>query len=357
MFKNRFLAAGIGNDIMTYINLWNEKYPDFKWDNPIPKPFKGLLLTPSNLKINDVNLAVLREMKEKKEIETIMLDSGGYQIYKGNFRHTFESLLEANVGYYNDFDWADGYFLQDKPPQHYFSYDEIQENIDKSIEASYELYNLLSDTVKKKAIAILHCVHLGQVEQQLTAYKEIIEANPMRIIAFPRVVSPIGQVNRNLNSFLVLERIQKENVGVHYLGVGKASLIFLLQYLNLGIISYDNSSWVIGAGYGRLIFPYLSVKFFHEATDKKDSDNCIKNQRDLDELKEKMNHKCPFCESFEEAKDSRAYRLLHNLVVYSELPYIFENDKDPIKKLKEFAPDSYKLYTQYQEKISLPLFA
>ena len=118
----------------------------------------------------------------------------------------------------------------------------------------------------------------------------------------------------------------------------------MLNYL--GIRTYDSTTAIIGAGLGKVYFPYRGGS---PCSDKRADNKGNLTQLRLDALKAETNHECPFCEDVIEMKRESNdegltpgyyYRIYHNFCVLDDLNWVY-NDLN-LDLLKEYAPLQWK---------------
>lgn len=356
--NNTFIAAGLADAYNVLIGPWEKYTKDYDWKGEPVNPFKTALFTPSSFKKSTARLDLMKELKEKGTLETLIFDSGGFQIWNQTSKYTFDELLEVNVRLYTENDWADYFILQDYPPGAEDSDAEVDEKIEKTIESSFKLFNRLPDHVKKKCLPVFHAKYLHQIEYQVERYAPLFEYNEEKLISFSnnifgRKLNTDGK-KLDLDGLLILNKIKDLDLKVHFLGMGSTLFLFLLKCLGMNFQSFDNTTWVREAAYGRILFPYIASC---QVTDADNRRFKVGTNEELERAKEMTGHSCPFCQNTDILKTgSYHHRALHNLIVLQELNDMYEKNGLDIEYLRKHSNRTYKLYLDYTSISDLPLF-
>ena len=141
---------------------------------------------------------------------------------------------------------------------------------------------------------------------------------------------------------LLLKKLKPEGIGLHCLGLAAPSSVFCMNYL--GVTAFDASTPIIGAGLGKVFFPYYGSLSCSEL--RQDEKGNL-DQEALDFYREATNHFCPFCEDInllamrtEDLEEGNVpgywFRRLHNLIVLDEFNWHYRDFN--FDKLKEGAP-------------------
>lgn len=312
-------------------------------------PLKRILITPSAY---PKSAGVVKELKQDNIIEEVIFDSGGFQVWNKTSKYTFDELLEINSKIYTENDWADYFILQDYPPSLQDSVKEANEKIDLTIKSTFALLDKLPDHVRKKCLPVIHAKYLDQIDYQIDIYQKHFDSMDIPITAFSNNVfgrSDIANGKRlTLDGLLLLEQIKKNGIATHFLGLGSPPLLYIFKDIDFNLKSYDNSSWIMCAGFGSILLPYRSsTPITGKVTDRV---SIIRSQEDLDFHKEYTGHSCIFCEDFKELQEDPTKRAMHNIIVLSQLNSDYADNKRDISKLKKYAPKVHKLLSEYQTK-------
>lgn len=322
------------------LELFNRLRDAYDWsDRPIPKPFRNVLVTPVALSKNRSAVHYLKELREEGIIDHVMFDSGGFQVLTGAYRdrgiNNLEDLQKLNEKIYNEEDWADVYIMPDHPA----SKDDTQDSLDpnynifgdkakKTVDAALSFFECLSPTVQGKVAPVFHLQRDADIDFFYNGYKPILEKSKFASYSASSL-TPAGSARQLTLEVLqmidlLLKKLKPEGIGLHCLGLAAPSAVFCMNYL--GVTAFDASTPIIGAGLGKVFFPYYGALSCSELRDKEDHNL---TQETLEFYRKVTGHKCPFCEDInqlskrtEDLEEGEVpgywYRRLHNLTVLDE---------------------------------------
>ena len=352
--KSEFFIAVVPGDV----NIIKDEMPsvleaidNFDWsDGEKPKPFRNILISPILYK-NEEKLNFIKSLKDRGITESFIFDSGGYQVLKGNNKkiQTLEDLLLHDIDLYNKLDWSGGYMMADHPPNGDDSLDEYKSKVDKTIEATYKLFQGLEPHIQERAIPIFHLRRDIDIGYQIKAYKEILSKSHRASFSGSSLTGSSASRAIRKDNLRLLQTLVNElpDCDIHYLGTGNPLTGFMMNYL--GVSTYDSAAPIIAAGHYKAGFPY---KGYTSCSDKYEGKNNI-DQALLEKFKVETNHSCPFCvdatkmrsyDKDNEGRRGRYYRMYHNLAVMDALASHYRN-RD-ISELRKFNENQYKLITE-----------
>lgn len=275
-------------------------------------PIDPLIYTP--IEVGDKLTRRLKEYSE--EGLRVMFDSGGYSVQTSG--GDFEELYNRLMPFYEDNRWGYRYVLPDNVP---VSGDD-QETVDQKVEETRTnarlSYYFLPDELKPKAVPVIQGNKYGHITDCIETYARL---NRVQMIGFGSFETFGANNGVNIISQDVAETLRyavnlahNHDFELHALGVGGPTAIPILA--ELGVDSFDCSSWIRAGGYGDIYFPFRTPKHASHKTDR-DGPKLFENE--LSTVKRKTGHHCPFCETHEQLRNSRFDRILHNLVVLHEM--------------------------------------
>ena len=145
-----------------------------------------------------------------------------------------------------------------------------------------------------------------------------------------------------------MKKLKSENIGLHCLGLAAPSAVFCMNYM--GVTALDASTPIIGAGLGKVYFPYYGAC---SCSEQRDGEAANLTQETLDFYRKNSNHFCPFCENISTLKMGRCpneeelpgymFRRLHNLIVLDEFNWHYKDLN--LEKLKVTAPLMHRNFT------------
>jgi ribosomal protein S18 acetylase RimI-like enzyme/queuine/archaeosine tRNA-ribosyltransferase len=302
------------DEIRNLHRLWHQHAHNYPWKYGEPNPFQRALISPIVAKKK--TFAFVKEMKRTGEIQEMMFDSGGYFVQTGEI--SYYDLHRRLYEIYQQEDWADILVLPDNPPLSQDSVAEAEQKIRQTVEGSLKLYHDLPESLRCKTMPVVQATRSEHVDYCLRHYLDK-SYNFKRIGfgSFPTSGSK-NSINRLNTSALMLLRqivhgLGKDGPKIHTFGISTPPAIYLLSLV--GVHSFDSNGWMRSGGYGLVFLPFMRgylVTFNsrrHETL----------NKHDFEKWKYLVDHDCPFCESFERLSKNRWYRIMHNLVVMTEL--------------------------------------
>ena len=311
--------------------LWHTHAHDFHWPRGKPNPFQRLLISP--VLASPTTFAFVQELKRTGETEEVMFDSGGYFVQKGDI--TYNELYAKLLDIYHTQDWADTYILPDNPPLSRDSMsiaeDKIRQTVDGSVSFAYQL----PMQIRKKVMPVIHAKQPSHLHYCLQNYKPLI-AGSHRIgfgsFATSGSTNSTNRINTDVLRLLRGLTSQLNGIALHSFGIATPPAVFCLA--SVGISTFDSNSWMRSGGYGKIFFPFT----FGRMVDCKTRGYTRIHKDELEPLKLKTGHCCPFCDSFDELSDGdgRWLRIMHNLTVMAELETCYRTPQWEI--LKESSP-------------------
>ena len=298
------------DEMRTLHCLWHKHAHDFDWKFGKPNPFQRVLISP--VVARKYTFDFVRELKRTGETEVVMFDSGGYFVQKGDI--SYYDLHRKLYERYKQEDWADIYVLPDNPPLSKDSLSSAEAKIKQTVEGSLRLYSDLSYAIQRKAMPVVHATtseHLDYCLRQYTNFKRI------GFGSFP-TSGTSNSINRlNINALMILRQLtlmlSSEGVKLHTFGISTPPAIYLLSLV--GVHSFDSNGWMRSGGYGKIFLPFMRGYLVTFNSRK----NRSLNEAEFKLWKENIKHDCPFCSSFERLSNNRWNRIMHNLIVMSEL--------------------------------------
>ena len=364
-----FVAVGspsrkVLDDMIGLFEKTNENY-DWK-DHPTPKIMRNVLITPIALNKKRSLVKNLKALKEQGYVDNVMFDSGGFQVLTGSLEDkgitTLADLQKHNQQIYNEEDWADIYIMPDYPSSkddHHRSLANNEDHLtfeDKSkrtIEATLDFFECLSPTVQGKVAPVFHLQKDVDIEFYYQEYKPILDVCKFASYSASSLTraGAARQLTREVLQVLkaLVDKLTPENIGLHCLGLAAPANVFALNYL--GVKAYDASTPVIGAGLGKVFFPYYGAA---SCSMLRDDEELNLNAASLKNYREKSGHFCPLCEDIDILKSASnehipgmlpgyMYRRLHNMIVLDELNWHYRDFN--FDTLKEASPLMHKNLT------------
>lgn len=288
-----------------------------KWCTPEPPNIyrRGLITV---IKLGYTNrertMAYLRAKRETNEMERIMFDSGGFQMFLDP-TYTIERLVRENLWLYQKHDWADCYVMPDNPP---FPEDPrviMEMKVDKTIKATRGIFEDFPSKIREKSMPVFHVRNTMDIDYQYEEYKHIIEESQLVCYAVPGSRKKLDLHNMKMIAYL--RSVLDDDVKIHSLGVASAPAVYCME--QLGVYSYDAVSPIISAGLGM-------IQFYDKSYDlSEEKPNRSITEEELNKIKETTEHKCPFCDDYENSLKQYRYRRLHNLIIFDEYDWFFRD--------------------------------
>jgi len=301
------------DQILRMHRLWHEYAHDFDWPRGIPNPFQNILTSPIASRSRRT-LNFLRELRRTGETQQIMFDSGGYSVQRGDI--TYPDLSRALYKIYRKEDWADIYVLPDNPPLSKDTPAEADFKVKQTVEGSLRFYRDLPESIQRKAMPIIQATRSEHIDYCLRNYaKEPYHFERIGFGSFPTSGSN-NSINRLNVEALMLLRQLAEGLGttkIHTFGISTPPAAYLLSLV--GVQSLDSNGWMRSGGYGKVFLPFMRG---YMVTFNSRSNSSL-NAAEFQKWKDILHHDCPFCTSFRELSEIRWHRIMHNLIVMSEL--------------------------------------
>lgn len=299
----QFVASVTRNasDIRKISRLWRES-------GDSRNPLKNVLITP--LFTPPSTLKLIREMREKGEIEQVYFDSGGYFVQMG--RLSYEDMYWYLLQFYRANDWADWYVLPDYVPLSSDKEDEVWYKVRRTADGSKLFFLEMPSSLRGKALPVVQGNESRQIEYCLETYVRLgVQQVGFGSFGTNGKSSSVNSVTSNSLRILgeLSEILMQEKLNLHAFGVGNPPVIYLLN--QAGVDSFDSVGWMKTAGFGKIFMPLTRA---YNVTYRDPMARGLKEDA-FNTLKELSNHDCYFCQSFPQLRESRDYRVMHNLTV------------------------------------------
>lgn len=290
------------NDLISILDLW-KKYGDDR------NPFRRTIYTPLFAR-QDVNAFM---EKNFKSAGGVIFDSGGYFVQQG--ATTYESLYQKLLGFYKENQWADWYVLPDYVPTSSNDSDEVQKRVNATVTVSSLFYSELPNALKKKALPVVQGHTLEQIRHCVENFASLgtsyVGFGSFGTSGKNNSINTITKQSIRMIEFLK-KQTEKFNLKLHLFGIGTPSVLPL--FYDLGIDSFDSSSWSRTAGYGNVFLPFRGRRNISHGMAREIGGRAYETS-EFSALKEETGHNCPFCEDIENLQKNRIYQMMHNLVV------------------------------------------
>jgi tRNA-guanine family transglycosylase len=243
----------------------------------------------------------------------------------------------------------DEYVLPDVVPVGGDDEKTVEHKVQDTISLARMLYRELPPEKQRKAVPVVQGQTKQQVVDCLDAYAELDNIQKIGFGSFSTGgvnggVNQLTTSNIELLQFVVREA-QKYDLNVHAFGIGGPTSVPILY--SCGVDTFDSTSWVRSAGYGNVFFPFRSrVNISH----LQNRSGATMFESELSSIKQRTGHSCPFCASFDELKEDRNARLLHNLIVMHEVAERVQSTS--VKQILEIMNPNSR-YRTYLEKMAL----
>lgn len=285
-------------DLRTAVELW-------KQSGYSANPFRNSLITP--LFARKSTLDLVRNLKEQGIIENLIFDSGGYQVQKGTM--SYQELSARLYKLYTENTWADYFILPDSPPSNGDTCKAMYDKVLTTVQGTLSFLADLPSYLQDKSIPVIQGVTEDQVFFCFDKYRE----NGFNKMGFGSFLTKGAQSEVNvlsMSSVQLLSKLIKRDTAnhIHAFGIGSPPVAYSISKLQVG--SFDSSGWIKSAGYGNAFLPFIRA---YNVSYKNLSQKAIAEQK-FRELKSMTGHSCPFCDDFQELSNTRAYRMVHNLI-------------------------------------------
>ena len=298
------------DEIRTLHRLWHRHAHNFEWKSGKPNPFQRVLVSP--LVTRKATFEFVRELRRTGETEVVMFDSGGYSIQKGEI--SYYEVHRRLYEFYQREDWADTFVLPDNPPLSGDSLSIAEAKIRQTVEGSLRLNYDLSPAFQQRAMPVVHATRREHLDYCLRHYENF---NKIGFGSFP-TSGTSNSINRlNINALMILRQMTRMldagGIKTHTFGISTPPAIYLLSLV--GVNSFDSNGWMRSGGYGKVFLPFMRG---HMVTFNSRNNESL-NETEFKIWKENIQHDCPFCDSFDRLSNNRWDRIMHNLIVMSEL--------------------------------------
>lgn len=322
---------------LNFFNMLSVDYQHWQTDKP-PKPYRHALITLIKLSTiaRETTMGYLRRMREQGELERLMFDSGGFQMFRDP-SFTIERLIRDNLRLYQKHDWADAYVMPDRPPLPSDPYPIMQTKVESTINATKQLFEQLPAYIQKRCVPVFHVRNETDIDYQYKHYKYIIETSNLCCYAIPGTRKKLDYKNMKLMHSLV--KTVGPDVKVHALGVASPHAVYCME--QIGISSYDAVSPIFIAGTGMVQTFQASIDFSDRKPDLSVS------REEMEQFRQESGHRCPFCDNLDKLYTKYRYRRLHNLIVFDEFSWFHRNTT--MDKFSDMAPDMYEALSQVLE--------
>lgn len=268
------------------------------------------------LTAGDSTTEIIERLATNHDIH-VACDSGGYES-QINDKYSMRDIYQFDRRFYLETDWPTEYVLPDQVPVKADGEVAIEHKVQDTISLSRMLYRELPPEKQKRTVPVVQGHKRDQIVDCLDAYRRLENVQKIGFGSFSTGginggVNYLNEDNIELLQFVVKEA-EKYGLDVHAFGIGGPTSIPILY--ECGVDTFDSTGWIRSAGYGNIFFPFKS-RF--NITHLRDRSGSAVFREELSELKAETNHSCPFCKSFEDLQENREDRVLHNLIVMSEM--------------------------------------
>jgi len=244
----------------------------------------------------------------------IFFDSGGYAVQQGAL--SYEDLYQRLLAYYRANDWADVYVLPDFVPTTGLSQEDVEDRVNATIAVSRLFYAEMPIGLRPRALPVVQGYTRMQVRACVEAFREL-GATTMGFGSFG-TTGASNDVNivtaRSIDLLAYLADLStRYGFTIHAFGVGSPTLLPVLY--ELGVDSFDSSSWLRTAGYGNVLLPFGIRRSVTGGRLRERAGHRPLVETEFRMLQEETGHTCYFCASFQALKHNRFYQILHNLAV------------------------------------------
>lgn len=275
--------------------------------------FTRILSTPFML--NAEALALLRNLKEKHGT-SVLFDSGGYYVQVG--RIGYYELYQTLLATYRAHPWADWYILPDNVPTSQDMPEVVEQKVRETVSFSTMFYQELPDTLKERAVAVVHGHTTRQVEYCIERYLSL----GVRALGFGSFgttgkdqASNVATSNSVTNARAVVAIARSHGLRVHLFGLGAPSLVAMLS--GIAADSFDSASWIKSAGFGQVHLPFTRGYNITYQNAQSTIQKAISWER-FCALKSLSEHECYFCQDYTLLTSAKMHRAVHNLVCITE---------------------------------------
>ncbi|MCS6836818.1 MAG: hypothetical protein NZ750_12475 [Anaerolineae bacterium] len=280
--------------------------------NPTFDPLQHILVTPHFM--NQEAMKLIRELGQ--EGRSVTFDSGGYYVQTG--RVSYEDLFYPLLQIYHENMWAETYILPDYVPTSHDDKATVQYKVETTARTSKLFYECLDDTLKPRAMPVVHGHTTKQIDLCLDTYIGMgvkkIGFGSFGTMGVKREVNVATQNAVSLASY-VIRVAHQHGIKVHIFGLGVPAIVAMLK--GIGADYFDSSSWLKSAGFGQVFMPFMRS---YNITYKSVFSQLQRGIRehDFEMLKTMTCHCCAMCRDLAKLRSNKMYRAIHNLIALSE---------------------------------------
>lgn len=306
--------------------------------------FEKAICTPIVLYKGDIDF--IKGLRQDEKIEDLIFDSGGFYVQQNKL--SYSELYSKLLNFYKENQWADLYVLPDHVPNSSDTLQSIDKKVQDTISFSKNFFFDLPKNLRERTLPVIQGQSKHQIRACVENFVKDLQSNYMGFGTFG-TSGPNGSVN--MMSFSAIENIkylrtlsEEYSFNVHYFGVGgpvTAPILFALD-----AYSCDGSGWQRAAAYGDVFFPFTGT--FNITNRRMLKSTRFMSEKTFYKVKYDTNHSCPFCENFQELRNSKCLRMLHNLCslleTFSRLEELEEHKILSI--LKRYSSRSFVYYKE-----------
>ena len=307
---------------------FDQKFPEFysRHNIPEPKPLRNILVVPATLPKASEKMFLLAEFKKQGKIDKVMIDSGGFECMTGAVE--FEYLLDRNIYLYNMFQWVGDILVGlDFPPLGTDLPDIYKEKVQKTLDGTWALYEKLNPKAQAKYAPVFHPREISDIDIFWDSYLPILEKSKFATYSAASSTRGIRSINPHINNMMeeLVQRLASIGASLHCLGISSPAAV--RQLGEIGVRTFDSSSHLRSGAVGSILFPNHAASI----CSGRKGDKSITEQ-ELKALQRDTGHICPYCENYEDLRNSSDYRQKHNLIVTEQLSEFYYNfDKKGFK--------------------------
>ena len=229
---------------------------------------------------------------------------------------SYEDLYQRLLTYYRANDWADVYVLPDFVPTTGLSQEDVADRVNATIAVGRLFYAEMPAGLRPHALPVVQGYTHRQVRACVEAYREFGATT----IGFGSFGTTGGSNDVNIVTARSIDLLAyladlgaRYGFAIHAFGVGSPTLLPTLY--ELGVDSFDSSSWLRTAGYGNVLLPFGIRRSVTGGRLRERAGHRPLTDTEFRVLQEETSHTCYFCASFQALKRNRFYQILHNLTV------------------------------------------
>ncbi|MGG6262859.1 GNAT family N-acetyltransferase [Leptolyngbya sp. AN03gr2] len=306
------------SEIESLIQLWNSS-ADTRF------PFEQIIYSP--IQCSSATSTYLRSQKDNPNngISTIWLDSGAYQVQQGKINYA--ELLEFISNFYPKNAWADHFVLPDIVPLSSDQPSDVEYKVQQTLYHCEQFFTKMPEQIQQRAVGPVQGRTLKQIHQCVETYSRL----GIERIGFGSwgTCGPNGSINtlsrQSLALFKEVHALAREHhMTLHCFGIGGPNSLAQLIKNQTIPHSLDSSSFWKAAGFGNVFMPH------HPQIHITVRRGVATTQVGFEELKRSTGHSCRFCEDITLLRNSRNYRVLHNLSAWLDSLQVCHTDPNPL---------------------------